>query len=108
MQAILKFLRSRILQFAIAPLLVIGWYLLTDPSHGAETQLRLQLLAQAFLLNGIAFVASKALLGNACSGDLYDQAISGNLAAGCAFVGVCIVRALTLLGLLLFFAMVQR
>lgn len=108
MKIITKFLNSRLVHFVIAPILVLAWYLWTDPSHGADTELRLQLLAQAFLISGIAFLVSKAMMGRACSGDLYDATMTGNHAAAIGFAGLCVLRGLVLAALLVFFAMVQR
>ena len=108
MKSFTKFLNTRLFHFVIIPIFVVIWYLWTDPSHGADTELRLQLLSQAFLITGMSFLASKALMGSACSGDLYTAAMGGNVAAGCAFVGMCLIRALVLAAMLIFFAMVQR
>lgn len=101
-------LGSRAFQFAVLPLMILGWFLCTDPSGGADTALRIQLWAQALLITGLSYLVSKAILGHASSETLYDQAVLGNRAAGFAYVGVCILRSLVLVGLLLFFAQVQR
>ena len=103
-----NFLHSRTFQFAVLPALVLIWFVWTDPSHGADTLLRVQLWAQAVLVVGIAYLAAKALLGKASSEALYEQALRGNWGAGVAYLGVCLLRAVVLLGLLLFFAQVQR
>jgi len=104
----IKFFTSRFFQFLILPLLIVGWFILTDPSHGADTLLRLQLWAQALLVTGLAYALAKALLGKASSQDLYTEALKGNQAAGQAYLGVCLMRAVVLAGLLIFFAMSQR
>jgi len=103
-----KFFYSRAFHFILVPISVLIWFWLTDPSHGADTLLRLQLLAQTFLITGMAFLASKALMGTACSGDLYAASIRGSLAAGIAFAGMCILRGVVLAAMLMFFALVQR
>lgn len=108
MKSFTKFLNSRLVHFIIIPMFVVIWYFWTDPSHGADTELRLQLLAQAFLITGMSFLASKALMGRACSGDLYDATLTGNHAAAIGFAGVCVLRGLVLAAMLVFFAMVQR
>lgn len=108
MNTIAAFFHSRFFQFLILPAIVLGWLWLTDPSHGADTLLRLQLWAQALLTTGLAYAVAKALLGKASSEDLYQKASDGNRAAGVAYLGVCLLRALVLLGLLLFFGLLQR
>jgi hypothetical protein len=103
-----KFFTSRFFQFLILPLLVVAWFVWTDPSKGADTALRIQLWAQAFLVTGLAYTIAKSLLGKASSEDLYSEALKGNQAAGQAYLGVCQLRAIVLVGLLIFFAMLQR
>lgn len=102
-----KFLSSRFFQFVLLPLLVVAWFLVTDPSKGADTLLRAQLWAQALLVTGLAYLIAKALLGKASSEELYLQSMAGNEAAGHAYLGVCLMRSLVLVGLLVFFAMLQ-
>lgn len=104
---IAKILTSRIFQFAVLPLLIFAWFLLTDPSSGADTAMRIQLWAQALLVTGLAYAVAKSLLGSASSERLYDEALKGNQAAGQAYLGVCQMRAIVLAGLLVFFAMLQ-
>ena len=48
------------------------------------------------------------MLGKASSEALYEKAMDGVVGAGVAYLGVCLLRALVLIGLLLFFAQVQR
>jgi hypothetical protein len=104
-----KFFTSRLFQFILLPLIVIGWFIYTDPSKGADTLLRIQLWAQALLVTGLAYTITKALLGRASSEELYEQVISGcNPSAGLAYLGMCLMRAVVLVGLLIFFAMQQR
>ncbi len=103
-----KFFTSRFFQFLILALIVVGWFVVTDPSKGADTLLRIQIWAQAFLVTGLAYTIAKSLLGKASSEDLYDQVNKGNTAAGQAYLGVCLLRAIVLVGLLIFFAMLQR
>ena len=104
----MKLLTARFFQFILLPLVVIGWFIYTDPSKGADTMLRIQLWAQALLVTGLAYTIAKALLGKASSEELYSKAIEGNDAAGQAYLGVCLMRAVVLVGLLIFFAMLQR
>lgn len=107
--AIAKFFGSRVFQFLLLPLVVLVWFFLTDPSHGADTQLRLQLWAQAVVVTGFAYLIAKSLLGNASSQRLYDEVLTNkNTAAGLAYMGVCLLRALVLFALLFFFAQLQR
>lgn len=109
MKKFLSFLGSRSFQFAIVPFIVLAWFIWTDPSpRYADTLLRLQLWGQAFLVTGVAYLIAKAMLGSAKSEDLYEQSIMGNYAAGIAYLGVCLLRAMVLWGLLSFFAQVQR
>jgi hypothetical protein len=102
-----NFVSSRVFQFIVIPLTVVAWFFATDPSNGADTLLRIQLWAQAFLITGFSYLASKALLGKASSEELYQKVLEGNPSAGVAYAGVALVRALVLVGLLLFFGAVQ-
>lgn len=103
-----QFFTSRFFQFLILPLFVVAWFVWTDPSKGADTLLRIQIWAQAFLVTGLAYTIAKSLLGKASSEALYDLVKQGNTAAGQAYLGVCLLRAIVLVGLLIFFAMLQR
>jgi hypothetical protein len=97
-------LTSRFFQFVLLPLAVLAWFVLTDPSQGADTALRLQLWAQALLVTGLAYTVAKALLGSSSSEALYKEALAGNTAAGLAYIGVCLMRVGVLAALLMFFA----
>lgn len=109
MNALIRVLGSRLVQFVGVPLAVLVWFVATDPSGGADTALRAQLWAQALLVTGLAYLVAKAMLGRASSEALYERAlVGGNVGAGVAYLGVCLLRALVLIGLLLFFAQVQR
>lgn len=109
MEKVLKVVGSRWFQFVLIPVLVLIWFIGTDPSGGADTALRVQLWAQALLVTGLAYLIAKAMLGRASSEALYDKALlESNTAAGVAYLGICLLRALVLIGLLLFFAQVQR
>ena len=103
-----KFFTSRFFQFLILPLLVVAWFVWTDPSKGADTLMRVQIWAQAFLVTGLAYTIDKSLMGKASSEDLYDLVKQGNVAAGHAYLGKCLSRSIVLVGLLIFFAMQQR
>jgi hypothetical protein len=104
-----RFLSSRWFQFFALPLLVLLWFIATDPSNGQDTLLRLQLWAQALLITGASYLIAKAMLGRSSSEALYDRVIQKNsYAAAIAYVGICILRGTVLLGLLLFFANIQR
>ncbi len=105
---LIKLITSRFFQFIILPVFVLWWFYLTDPSDGADTLLRTQLWAQALLVTGLAYLIAKSLLGRASSQELYDQALERNQAAGTAYLGVCLLRAIVLVGLLVFFAMLQK
>lgn len=108
MGKLVRVIGSRWFQFVLIPSLVFVWFLATDPSHGADTLLRLQLWGQAFIVTGFAYLISKALLGNNSSGALYHQIMEGNQAAGTAYLGVCLLRSIVLMGLLVFFGLVQK
>lgn len=108
MEKFIKIIGARWFQFALIPLIVLVWFIATDPSGGADTMLRVQLWGQAFLVTGIAYLVAKAMLGKASSEDLYAKALDGNVGAGIAYTGVCLLRAFVLMALLLFFAQVQR
>lgn len=105
---IVKTLGTRWFQFILLPVIVFIWFWATDPSGGADTLLRLQLWGQAFLVTGVAYLISKALLGNASSKALYDEAEKGNQAAGIAYLGTCLLRSMVLFALLVFFGLVQK
>ena len=108
LNTIAKFFGSRWFQFVLLPVVVVVWFFATDPSHGADTQLRLQLWAQAVVVTGFSYLIAKSLLGSASSQQLYDEVLKNNTAAGIAYVGVCLVRALVLFALLYFLAQLQR
>ena len=108
MKKIINHLGSRWFQFAAIPLAVLTWFVLTDPSGGADTLLRVQLWGQAFLVTGLAYLVAKALLGKASSQLPYEKAMEGVIGAGVAYLGVCLLRAFVLMAFLLFFAQVQR
>lgn len=108
MKAILNIVGARWFQFALIPLLVLIWFVATDPSGGADTMLRVQLWAQALMVTGLAYLIAKAMLGKASSELLYEQALVGITSAGLAYIGVCLLRVGVLVGLLSFFAQVQR
>lgn len=102
-------LTSRWAQFLILPLLVLGWFAWTDPSAGAaDTLLRVQLWAQALLITGVAYLVAKSLTGSISGESMGRAALQGSLSAGMAFAGLCVLRGLVLLGLLLFFAGTAR
>ncbi len=108
-QKLLGILKSRWFQFVITPFLIFVWFWLTDPSGGADTLLRIQLWAQAFLITGVAYLLAKSMLGSASSESLYEAALtSNNTAAGIAYAGICLLRAIIFWGLLSFFSNVQR
>ncbi len=96
---------SRLFQFVLLPLAVLGWFVWTDPSGGADTALRLQLFAQAILVTGLSYAIAKAMLGTASSEELYLKCLEGNQAAGLAYIGLCLMRAVVILALLVFFAL---
>ena len=105
----MRLLSSRWLQFTLLPTGILAWFLFTDPSHGADTMLRIQLWSQALLVTGVSYLVSKAMLGTASSEELYHAVRSYNsMPAAIAYLGVCILRAGVMLGLLMFFAQVQR
>lgn len=105
----MRLLSSRWVQFTLLPLAILAWFLLTDPSHGADTLLRIQLWSQALLVTGVSYLISKAMLGEASSQELYRSVDRYNsISAAIAYLGVCVLRVGVLVGLLLFFAQVQR
>jgi len=104
-QKIADTLNTRWVQFFAAPALVLIWFLATDPSNGADTLTRLQLgVAQALIMTGFAYVVSKAMLGRASSETLYARVLEGSTAAGVAYLGVCLMRAMVLWSFLSFFS----
>lgn len=103
-----KFLSSRLFQFFLVPLLVLCWFVWTDPSGGADTLLRIQMWVQAFAITGFAYMIAKSLLGKASSQDLYEQVMKGSHAAAISYLGVCLLRAIVFFGLLLFFALLTK
>jgi hypothetical protein len=107
MDKVIRVLGARWFQFAAIPFAVFIWFWLTDPSGGADTMMRVQLWGQAFLVTGLAYLIAKAMMGKASSEALYEEAMKGNQGAGTAYLGVCLLRSLVLLALLVFFGMVQ-
>lgn len=107
MQKLIRTLSARWFQFAAIPVAVFIWFLITDPSGGSDTLLRIQLWGQAFLVTGLAYLIAKAMMGKASSEELYRSALAGNQGAGTAYLGVCLLRSIVLLALLVFFGMVQ-
>lgn len=104
----MKFLQSRLFQFILLPLFVVAWFIYTDPSKGADTLLRIQLWAQALLVTGLAYIIAKSLLGKASSEELYQRIVQdGDTASAIAYLGISLLRAAVLVGLLIFFAMLQ-
>ena len=107
MEKIISVLNSRWFQFVIIPVAVFVWFVVTDPSNGADTMMRVQMWAQALLVTGLAYLIAKAMLGKASSEALYEKSIEGVTSAGIAYLGVCLMRVLVLFSLLMFFAQVQ-
>ncbi len=104
-KAVADVLNARWMQFVAIPVLVLVWFLATDPSNGADTITRFQLgIAQALVVTGFAYLMGKAMLGKASSEELYARAVEGNVACGVAYLGVCLMRAMILWSLLSFFA----
>lgn len=97
-------LAARCVQFVVLPLAVLAWFAWSDPSHGADTLLRVQLWAQALLITGVAYLVARGLSGRVRGEGLADAAQRGSVASGVAFAGLCVLRGLVLVGLLLFFA----
>lgn len=109
MKKIVRILASRTVQFVALPVAILVWFLVTDPSHGADTMLRVQLWAQALLITGVAYLIAKAMLGKTSSEELYVAALDHNsIPAAIAYLGVCLLRGMVLIALLMFFAQVQR
>lgn len=98
-------LSSRLTQFILLPLLVLAWFAWSDPTQGAaDTLLRIQLWAQAVLITGVAYLVAKSLSGRVSGESLARSAQHGSIAAAIAFAGLCLLRGVVLLALLLFFA----
>jgi hypothetical protein len=108
MSKLVRIIASRWFNFTILPIMILVWFFWTDPSNGADTMLRIQLWAQALLVIGLSYLISKAMLGKASSEYLYTEAVNNNLAAGVAYVGVCLLRSIILFSMLSFFSQVQR
>jgi len=100
---------ARWLQFVLLPLAVLAWFTFTDPSRdAADTLLRVQIWAQALLITGVAYAIAKSLAGRVAGESLAKSAGLGSVGAGIAFAGLCVLRGLVLVGLLLFFALSAR
>ncbi len=98
-------LAARCVQFVLLPALVLIWFAWSDPSQGAaDTLLRVQLWAQAVLITGVAYLVARGLSGRVRGEGLAEAAQRGSVSSGIAFAGLCVLRGLVLLGLLLFFA----
>jgi len=92
----------RLWVFWFAALAVIGWYFFTDPSHGAETLVRLQWLAWVAVAAGPVYLLRRALMDGARSNTAYKKAMRTSTGSGLVFLGLCLLTGL------LFFALVGR
>jgi hypothetical protein len=84
----------RLWAFWIAAIAVITWYWTTDPDKGADTIARLQWLAWMVVAAGPVYLLRRAFFDKARSKDAYDEAMKGNIGAGLAFLGLCILTGL--------------
>lgn len=96
---------ARWLQFFVLPALVLAWFLATDYAGGADTLARLQVWGYGLLITVFAYGVGKSLLDRVVdSKQLYAAVLAGNTGAALVLLGVMLLRALVLIGLLMFFA----
>jgi hypothetical protein len=79
----------------VAAIAVILWYFATDPNGGEETQGRLQHLA--WLLAGvplIVYALRRAFAESLRGRELAELIRQGNIAAGLAYLGLCLLTGL--------------
>jgi hypothetical protein len=100
---------ARWLQFFVLPALVLAWLFDTDYAGGADTVLRLQVWGYGLLITVFAYGVGKALLDRVVdSKQLYAAVLEGNIGAAVVLAGVMLLRALVLIGLLMFFAVSMK
>lgn len=86
--------------FWFAALAVIVWYFFTDPSHGAETLVRLQWMAWVAVAAGPVYLLRRALMDNSRSSVAYKAAMKSSTGAGLVFLGLCILTGLLFLAVI--------
>lgn len=93
--------RLRLIVAVFMAAAVIGWFYLTDPAHGVDTELRVQFLAWCVVVVGPAYLVRRALLGEARSHIAWREAMAGRVAAALAWAALAIVTGLIYVGILL-------
>lgn len=78
----------------IAAALVVAWYYFTDPDRGAETVMRLQLMAWLVVCAGPAYLLRRALMDRARSRAAFLKSLEHPIGAGLSFLGLCILTGL--------------
>ncbi len=91
----------RIIVGAVLGASVLGWYYQTDPDKGADTTLRLQFLAWAFVAVFPAYLIRRALVGEARGHEALRKAMAGSVSAALVFIGLCILQAVVFCVLML-------
>lgn len=81
----------------IAAALVLGWYAVTDPDSGAETMLRLQMLAWLVVAAGPVYLLRRALMERARSSAAYSKAMESPVGAGLVYLALAILTGLLFL-----------
>lgn len=72
---------------------VLAWYYVTDPDGGADTLLRIQWMAWAFVFAGPVYVLRRMLIGGARACTAFERAIQHPIGAGLAFLGLTILTS---------------
>lgn len=102
-------LGARWLQFFVLPALVLAWFFHTDYAGGADTVARLQVWGYGLLITVFAYGVGKSLIDRVIdSKQLYAAVLAGNIGAAVVLLGIMLLRALVLVGLLMFFAVSIR
>lgn len=96
----MKGLLSKYLRFHVLWLLAavtLGWFVLSDPDHGADTLVRLQWLAWVVIGSGPVYLLRRAFLDTARSHKAYEKAMESPIGAGLVFLGLAILTGMLFL-----------
>lgn len=74
-------------------ILVILWYLITDPDGGAETVARIQHLAWVTVILGLVWIGRRVLNEKVKLAEVAAKALKDPVGAGLVYLGACIVMA---------------
>jgi hypothetical protein len=83
----------------VGAVLVLLWYVLTDPNGGNETLSRLQWLAWFFVIPLPVYYIRKSLMQGANSRQFAAKALESPVGAGLVYLGLSLVTAALVLAL---------